>query len=357
MHKIAVFPGDGIGTEVTAQAMKALRKVETISNLKFEIVELLAGGASIDKYGEPLTPEVLEKAKKTEAVFLGAVGGPKWDNLPSDKRPEKGLLGLRKGLNAFANLRPVKMFPQLAVRSPLKEEVVKGLDFIILRELVSGIYFGAPRGIEKLEDGEERGFNTMAYKTSEVTRIAKMAFEFARKRHKKVTSVDKANVLEVSQLWRKVVIEVAKNYPDVELSHRYVDDCAMQLIRDPKQFDVIVTGNLFGDILSDESAMLTGSIGMLPSASLGEKIAMYEPVHGSAPDIAGKDMGNPLATILSMAMMLEYSFNQPKAARAIEKAIEQTLDEGYRTADIYMEGTTKVGCTKMGDLVVERLHN
>jgi 3-isopropylmalate dehydrogenase len=356
MHKIVVFPGDGIGPEVTAQAMRVLHKIGTISNFKFEIEELLAGGASIDKHGVPLTLEALLKAQKSDAVFLGAVGGPQWDNLPSDKRPEKGLLGLRKGLNAFANLRPVKMFPQLESRSPLKQEIVKGLDFLILRELVSGVYFGMPRGIEKLPNGQERGFNTMAYTTSEIARIAKMAFEFSRKRRKKVTSVDKANVLDVSQLWRKVVIEVAKGYPDVELNHRYVDDCAMQLIRDPKQFDVIVTSNLFGDILSDESAMLTGSIGMLPSASMGDKVAMYEPVHGSAPDIAGKDMGNPLATILSVAMMLEYSFNQSQAARAVERAVEKTLQDGYRTVDIFTEGTTKVGCSKMGDLVVERIH-
>ncbi len=355
MHKIAVFPGDGIGTEVTEQAMKVLRKVEQLFSLEFKTESFLAGGASIDQFGVPLTPETLEKAKACEAVFLGAVGGPRWDHLPSDKRPEKGLLGLRKGLNAYANLRPVKMFPQLVSRSPIKEEIVKGLDFVILRELVSGVYFGMPRGIEKLPNGEERGFNTMAYTTSEVIRIAKMAFEMARKRRKKVTSVDKANVLDVSQLWRKAVIEVAKGYPDVELNHRYVDDCAMQLIRDPKQFDVIVTSNLFGDILSDESAMLTGSIGMLPSASMGDKVAMYEPVHGSAPDIAGKDMANPLATILSLAMMMEYSFDQPTAARAIEHAVEQVLADGYRSADIYTEGTTKVGCRKMGDLVVERL--
>ncbi len=356
MHKIVVFPGDGIGPEVTAQAMKVLRKIEAISNLKFETTELLAGGASIDKYGVPLTPEMLEKAQKSDAVFLGAVGGPKWDALPSDKRPEKGLLGLRKGLNAFANLRPVKMFSPLVSRSSLKEEIVKGLDFLILRELVSGVYFGSPRGIEKLPNGEERGFNTMAYTTSEVARIVKMAFELARKRGKKVTSVDKANVLEVSQLWRKVAIEVAKGYPDVELNHRYVDDCAMQLIRDPKQFDVIVTSNLFGDILSDEAAMLTGSIGMLPSASVGDKVAMYEPIHGSAPDIAGKDIANPLATILSVAMMLDYSFHQSQPARAIERAVGQVLEDGYRTADIFSEGSTKVGCSAMGDLVVERIH-
>ena len=357
MRKIVVFPGDGIGPEVTAQAMRVLTKVGEISNFKFETEELLAGGASIDKHGVPLTPEALRKAQNSDAVFLGAVGGPKWDSLPSDQRPEKGLLGLRKGLNAFANLRPVKMFPQLESRSPLKQEIVQGLDFLILRELVSGVYFGTPRGIEKLPNGEERGFNTMAYTTSEIARIAKMAFEMARKRRKKVTSVDKANVLEVSQLWRKVVIEVAKSYPDVELHHRYVDDCAMQLIREPKQFDVIVTSNLFGDILSDESAMLTGSIGMLPSASVGDKVAMYEPVHGSAPDIAGKDMGNPLATILSVAMMMEYSFQQTEAAQAIERAVGRVLQDGYRTADIYAEGTSKVGCSKMGDLVVQNLRD
>ena len=356
MHKIVVFPGDGIGPEVTAQAMRVLSRVAKLQKLDFQIEEALAGGASIDQHGVPLTPEALLKAQNSDAVFLGAVGGPKWDNLPSDKRPEKGLLGLRKGLNAFANLRPVKMFPQLESRSPLKQEIVKGLDFLILRELVSGVYFGTPRGIEKLSNGEERGFNTMAYTTSEITRIVKMAFELSRKRRKKVTSVDKAYVLVVSQLWRKVVIEVAKGYPDVELHHRYVDDCAMQLIREPKQFDVIVTSNLFGDILSDESAMLTGSIGMLPSASVGDKVAMYEPVHGSAPDIAGKDMGNPLATILSVAMMLEYSFHQSQAARAVERAVEQVLQEGYRTADIYSDGTTRVSCSKMGDLVTERIH-
>ena len=356
MRKITVFSGDGIGPEVTAQAMRVLTKVAKLNRLDIQIEEALAGGASIDKHGVPLTTEALLKAQKSDAVFLGAVGGPKWDGLPSDKRPEKGLLALRKGLNAFANLRPVKMYPQLAAHSALKEEVVRGLDFLIVRELVSGVYFGTPRGFEKTAQGDERGFNTMAYSVPEIERVARVGFEIARKRRKKLTSVDKANVLEVSQLWRKVVIEVHKDYPDVELNHRYVDDCAMQLIRDPKQFDVIVTENLFGDILSDESAMLTGSIGMLPSASIGDKVGMYEPIHGSAPDIAGKDMGNPLATILSVAMMLEYSFHQSQAAAAIERAVEQVLQDGYRTADIYAAGTTKVGCSKMGDLVVERIH-
>ncbi|MFA5159616.1 MAG: 3-isopropylmalate dehydrogenase [Candidatus Omnitrophota bacterium] len=356
MYKITVFPGDGIGPEVTAQAMRALTKVARLYKLDFQIDEALAGGVSIDKYGIPLTPEALLKAQKSDAVFLGAVGGPKWDSLPSDQRPEKGLLALRKGLNAFANLRPVKMYPQLAAHSALKEEIVHGLDFLIVRELVSGVYFGTPRGFEKTLRGDERGFNTMAYSVPEIERVARVGFELARKRRKKLTSVDKANVLEVSQLWRRVVIGMHKDYPDVELSHRYVDDCAMQLIRDPKQFDVIVTENLFGDILSDESAMLTGSIGMLPSASIGDKVGMYEPIHGSAPDIAGKDMGNPLATILSVAMMLEHSFHQTQAAKTVERAVEQALEDGYRTADIYSRGATKVGCSKMGDLVVERIH-
>ena len=354
MYKIVVFPGDGIGPEVADQAMKVLAKAAKLYRFDIQTEKDLAGGAALDKHGVPVTPEALARAQKADAVFLGAVGGPQWDHLPSDKRPEKGLLALRKGLNAYANLRPVKMFPQLVSHSPLKPEIVKGLDFLIVRELVSGIYFGAPRGFEG-SGKEERGFNTMSYAVPEVERIVRRGFELARKRRKKVTSVDKANVLEASQLWRKVAIETAKDYPEVELNHRYVDDCAMQLIRDPQQFDVIVTGNMFGDILSDESAMLTGSIGMLPSASVGDKVAMYEPVHGSAPDIAGKDMGNPLATILSVAMMLEYSFDQSKAARAVEHAVEHVLQEGYRTADIYSEGTTKVSCSKMGDLVLKHL--
>lgn len=355
MHKIIVFPGDGIGPEVAAQAMRILRKIEKISDLKFEIEELPAGGASIDQYGVPLTPESFEKAKRAGVVFLGAVGGPKWDALPPDRRPEKALLALRKGLNVYANIRPVKMYPPLVDRSSLKADIVRGLDFVILRELVSGLYFGSHRGIDNA-GGEERGFNTMVYHASEIRRIAKKAFEFARGRRRKVTSVDKANVLEVSQLWRKVVIEVYKDYPDVELHHRYVDDCAMQLIRDPKQFDVIVTENMFGDILSDEAAMLTGSIGMLPSASIGDGAALYEPIHGSAPDIAGKDIANPLATILSVGLMLEHSFHQTEAARAVERAVEETLRDGYRTADIFTEGTIRVGCAQMGEQVLQRLH-
>lgn len=355
MYKITVFPGDGIGKEVTEQALKIIRKVGQKFHLVFETTEGLIGGGSIDKHGIPLTDEALKLAKDADAVFLGAVGGPKWDTVESSKRPEKALLGLRKGLDVFANLRPVRMYDELIHHSTLKPEVVKGIDFLILRELVSGIYFGSPRGVQKLENGEEAGINTEYYTTSQVRRIAEKAFEFARRRRRKVTSVDKANVLESSQLWRKVVVETHKNYPDVQLDHRYVDDCAMQLIRNPLQFDVIVTTNLFGDILSDESAMLTGSIGMLPSASVGKDHALYEPVHGSAPDIEGKDVANPLAAILSVAMMLEASFNLGELAQSVEAAVAKTLADGYRTGDIYSEGTTKVGCSKMGDLVAERI--
>lgn len=355
MYKIILFPGDGIGVEVAEQAVKLIRKIGQKFHLVFEIEHGIIGGASIDKFGEPITPENLEKAKKADAVFLGAVGGPQWDHVETAKRPEKALLALRKGLDVFANLRPVKMFPQLVANSPLKPEIVRGVDMIIFRELVSGIYFGTPRGIKKLADGSEEGINTEVYTTSQIERIAVKAFEFARKRRRKVTSVDKANVLESSQLWRKVVTEVHKKFPDVQLDHRYVDDCAMQLVKNPSQFDVLVTTNLFGDILSDEGAMVAGSIGMLPSASIGSRHALYEPVHGSAPDIAGKDIANPLAAILSVAMMMEHSFNLFELAQAVEKAVEQVLAEGFRTADIYSEGTTKAGCSQMGDLVIEKI--
>jgi len=355
MYKIALLPGDGIGLEVTEQVVKILKKLQSEFHIVFETEKYLIGGCSIDAHGEPLTDEILAKIKKADAVFLGAVGGPKWDTLESAKRPEKGLLKLRKGLNAYANVRPVKMFDALVQRSSLKSEIVKGLDFVILRELVSGIYFGEPRGFKKNAAGEEQGFNTMIYSESEVERIAHKAFEMARKRRKLVTSVDKANVLEVSQLWRKVVERVHKQYPDVTLNHRYVDDCAMQLIRDPKQFDVVVTGNLFGDILSDEAAMLTGSIGMLPSASIGDTIGLYEPVHGSAPDIAGQDKANPLASILTLAMMLEWSFNLFDLSDKLVKAVESVLAEGYRTGDIFTEGSKLVSCSKMGDLIAERI--
>jgi len=355
MYKIAVFPGDGIGPEVTQEAIKVLRKLGETFHLVFEINEALVGGASIDRHGVPLMPDALTLAENSDAVFLGAVGGPQWDHLESSKRPEKALLGLRQSLDVFANLRPIRLFPTLATRSPLKGSIIKGLDFLIVRELVGGIYFGLPRGIHSESNGGERGINTEVYTTKEIERIAHRAFEIARKRKRHVTSVDKANILESSQLWRKVVTQVHGQYRDVKLDHRYVDDCAMQLIRDPVQFDVIVTTNLFGDILSDESAMLTGSIGMLPSASIGIQHALYEPVHGSAPDIAGQDKGNPLAAILSIAMMLEYSFQLFDLAQAVEKAVSKVLEEGYRTEDIYQEGMQKVSCSKMGDLVAKEI--
>ena len=352
MYKILLFPGDGIGPEVTAQAVKVIKKLGETFHLVFELEEELLGGISIDTHGVPLTEAALVKAKAADAVFLGAVGGPKWDDVENARRPEKGLLGLRKGLGVYANLRPVKILGDLYKISSLKEEIIKDIDVMIVRELTGGIYFGEPRGIETLDDGTKRGFNTMVYTSPEIERIARQAFELARKRNRRVTSVDKANVLECSQLWRKVVTEVHKQYPDVALDHRYVDDCAMQLIRSPKQFDVIVTGNLFGDILSDEGAMLTGSIGMLPSASMGDGPALFEPVHGSAPDIAGKNMANPLAALQSIQMMLEYSFNLTEVALALDKAIRRTLDEGYRTADIAGPEHKKLGCTEMGDKVV-----
>lgn len=355
MYKILLFPGDGIGQEVTEQAEKVILRLGQKYHLVFELEQELLGGASLDRHGVPMTPAALKKAQEADAVFLGAVGGPKWDQVDNSLRPERALLGLRKGLAVFANLRPIRMFPGLEDRSPLKKEIVKGLDFLIMRELIGGIYFGTPRGIEKNPGGGERGVNTEVYTTSEIERIAHKAFEFARHRNRRVTSVDKANVLESSQLWRKVVIDVHKDYPDVALDHRYVDDCAMQLIRNPAQFDVIVTNNLFGDILSDESAMLTGSIGMLPSASIGKDHGLYEPVHGSAPDIAGKDIANPLAAILSVAMMLEFSFQLKELAETVEKAVANVLAEGYRTQDLHEKGSTLTGCSKMGDLVAERI--
>jgi len=308
----------------------------------------------LDATGVPLPAETLEKCKASDAVLLGALGGPKWDGNPPGKKPENGLLGLRAGLGLYANLRPARIYPALANASTLKREVVEGVDLLIVRELTGGIYFGKPRGISK-EGDEEVGINTEIYRTSEIRRIAKVGFEAARKRRRKLTSVDKANVLEASQLWRRVVIEVGKDFPDIELSHLYVDNCAMQLIANPKQFDVVVTSNLFGDILSDEAAMLTGSIGMLPSASLGGSIGMYEPVHGSAPDIAGKDIANPIATIASLAMMLKYSFGLQKESDAVEQAIVSVLEAGYRTADLKEEGKTTVGTKQIGDLIIARI--
>ncbi len=351
--KIAVLPGDGIGPEVVAEAVKVLERLRREFGLKIELETAPVGGAAYDLHKHPLPDATLKLAKQADAVLLGAVGGLKYDTLPRDVRPEKALLGLRAELKLFANLRPAILYPQLAAASSLKPEIVAGLDILIVRELTGDIYFGEPRGVRTLANGERQGFNTMIYAEHEVERVARVAFDAARKRGKKLCSVEKANVLEVSGLWREVVERVAKEYADVALSHMYVDNAAMQLVRAPKQFDVIVTGNIFGDILSDEAAMLTGSIGMLPSASLDSNSkGMYEPIHGSAPDIAGKGIANPLATILSVAMMLRYTLGAPVLAERIEKGVSTVLDQGVRTSDIYTDGTKKVGTTQMGDAVV-----
>lgn len=350
--KIAVLPGDGIGPEIVAQAVKVLNAL----NLNIEMTEAPIGGAGYEAAGDPLPDATLKLAKNADAVLLGAVGDWKYDKLERHLRPERGLLRIRKELNLFANLRPALLYPELASASTLKPEVVSGLDIMIVRELTGDIYFGQPRGISTLENGEREGVNTMRYSESEIRRIGRVAFDIAMKRNKKVCSVDKANVLECTELWRQVMIELSQEYPEVELSHMYVDNAAMQLIRAPKQFDVMVTGNIFGDILSDEASMLTGSIGMLPSASLdANNKGMYEPSHGSAPDIAGKDVANPLATILSAAMMLRYTFNDEANAQRIENAVKKALAQGFRTADIWTDGTNKVGCAAMGDAVVAAL--
>ncbi|HKZ46016.1 MAG TPA: 3-isopropylmalate dehydrogenase [Thermodesulfobacteriota bacterium] len=354
-YRIAVLPGDGIGPEIVGEAVKVLKAVGKRHNIRFELHEALIGGASIDRYGIPLTDETLKLAKDNDAVLLGAVGGPKWEGLDYSIRPERALLALRKELGLFANLRPVKIYPVLSDASTLKKEVIDGVDIMVIRELTGGLYFGAPRGVEKLPNGTERGVNTMVYTTPEIERIAKIAFDVARKRREKVTSVDKANVLETTELWRKVVTKAHKDYQDVELNHMYVDNCAMQLIRNPKQFDVILTENTFGDILSDEAAMLTGSIGMLPSASIGGNVGLYEPIHGSAPDIAGQDKANPIATILSAAMMLGFSFNLIDAASDIERAVEKALNKGFRAADINQHGMKLVGCKGMGEAIISLL--
>ncbi|MBL4569616.1 MAG: 3-isopropylmalate dehydrogenase [Alcanivorax sp.] len=355
MSKVLVLPGDGIGPEIVDEAVKVLNVAKQKFGLEVELDEALVGGAAVDAEGDPLPEGTLEKARAADAILFGSIGGPKWDTIERDKRPERGLLRLRSSLGLFANLRPAILFPQLADASSLKPEVVSGLDILIVRELTGGIYFGQPRGIKE-ENGERVGFNTYVYTESEMRRIAKVAFELAMKRDKRVCSVDKANVLEVTELWKEVVTDEAKNYPEIELSHMYVDNAAMQLVRAPKQFDVIVTGNLFGDILSDEAAMLTGSIGMLPSASLDEnRKGLYEPCHGSAPDIAGQGIANPLATIMSLAMLMRYSLERGDVADAIEAAVERVLDQGLRTADIYTEGTRKVGTEEMGNAVAEAL--
>lgn len=355
-HKILVLPGDGIGPEIMAEAISVLKLIGEKFDVNFEVTDALVGGASIDENKVPLTDEVLKAAKESEAIMLGAVGGPKWEALDYSIRPERALLALRKELGLFANLRPAKIYAPLIDASTLKKEVIEGVDIMVVRELTGGLYFGTPRGVETLPDGTEKGVNTLVYTTPEIERIARVAFDIAMKRGKKLTSVDKANVLECTELWRKVVIEVSRDYPEVELSHMYVDNCAMQLVRNPSQFDVIVTENTFGDILSDEAAMLTGSIGMLASASLGtEGNAMYEPIHGSAPDIAGQGLANPIATILSVAMMIKYSFAMNEAAEEIEMAVEAVLAKGFRTPDIYTEGTNKVGCKEMGTAVLKEL--
>ena len=351
---LCVFPGDGIGTEIMREALKVIRVISAISGVIFDTREGLVGGAAYDRYGEPLPEESLNLALGSDAVLLGAVGGPKWDRLDYHLRPERALLGLREKLGLFANLRPVVAFDDLLDASPLKRDLIAGIDIMIVRELTGDLYFGTPRGI-RIEDGQRVGVNTLIYTETEIARIARVGFELARLRRKNLVSVDKANVLESTQLWRDVVIEVGRDYPDVALQHMYVDNCAMQLIRCPAQFDVIVTTNMFGDILSDEASMLTGSIGMLPSASRGHKSAMYEPIHGSAPDIAGQNIANPLATILSVAMMLDQSFGMPQEAALIGDAVRLALKQGFRTRDLFAEGTQLIGTEAMGDQVVKNI--
>jgi len=361
-RKILLLPGDGVGPEVVAEVKKIIEWFNEKKSLDFETEECLVGGASYEKHKKPITDEVFYKALESETVILGAVGGPKWDNLEFSKRPERGLLKLRKELKLFANLRPAICFDQLVDASSLKPEIVSGLDIMIVRELTGGIYFGEPRGIKPIENGERKGINTHTYTSSEIIRVAKVAFELAQKRNKKVTSCDKSNVMEAGILWREEVQKVKdEEYPDVELSHMLADNCAMQLLKNPKQFDVIVTDNLFGDILSDEAAMLTGSIGLLPSASLGAKDkngkirSMYEPVHGSAPDIAGTGKANPIATILSFSMALRYTLDLDKEADNLDQAVQKVLDDGLRTKDILSKGKKEVSTSQMGDAIISKL--
>ncbi len=353
--KILVLPGDGIGSEIVSQAVRVLEKIQS-SPGEIELSHGVLGGAAYDQYGHPYPPETQKQARAADAILLGCVGGPKYDTLPRNVRPEQGLLGIRKDLSLFANLRPAMLYPELAASSSLKPEIVAGLDIMIIRELTGDIYFGQPRGRRTNANGEDEGFDTMHYAKSEVERIARVGFETAMKRNKKLCSVDKANVLDTSILWREVVTEMHKQYPEVELSHMYVDNAAMQLVRAPKQFDVIVTGNIFGDILSDEASMLAGSIGMLPSASLdANKKGLYEPIHGSAPDIAGQNKANPIATILSLAMMMRYTFNRTDLANRIETAVRKVLADGKRTGDIAQKGETVIGTREMGDAIVAAL--
>ena len=357
MSKILILPGDGIGIEIVAQAVKVIDSLNRNHSMGMTLVNGLLGGAAYDETGSPFPDETIRIAKECDSILLGAVGGPKWESLERSLRPERGLLGIRSELELFSNLRPAILYPQLASASSLKKEIVSGLDLMIVRELVGGIYFGQPRGVE-IKNGERFGVNSATYYESEIARIGHSAFQIAQKSDGRVCSVDKANVLEVSELWRDVMEEVSKEYSDVKLSHLYVDNAAMQLVRDPKQFDVMVTSNLFGDVLSDCAAMLTGSIGMLPSASLDKNnFGMYEPIHGSAPDIAGKDIANPLATILSVSMMLRYSLNQAELAEKIDSAVSDVLDQGYRTRDIAGDSQKVVGTEEMGDLVVKALES
>lgn len=354
MKKIIVIPGDGIGQEITASAVKVLKKVDEKFNIGLQFDYRDAGGTSYEKFGTPLTDEALDACKNADGVLFGAVGGKKWDNLPVNLRPERAIFGLRKGLGLFANLRPTKVYPELINSSPLKPELVGGCDLLIVRELVGGIYFGK-RCESEFIDGIEQAWDTEIYSVPEIERITKLAFETAKIRRGKVTSVDKANVLAASRLWRKITVEMAKNFPEVELNHLYVDNAAMQLVLNPKQFDVIVTNNIFGDILSDEASVIGGSIGLMPSASIGELTSLYEPIHGSAPDIAGLDLANPMGTILSAAMLLRYSLNEEIAAKSIENAIDKTLADGFRTADIYSNGFKRVGTEKITEIICDNL--
>lgn len=354
--KICLLPGDGIGPEILAQGVLCLKAVAKKFSLDFSFQEALLGGAAIDNCGNPLPPETLNGCLNADAIYFGAVGGPKWDKVAADMRPERGLLKLRKALQIFANLRPARLWPQLSQACLLRSDIAKqGIDLVVVRELIGDIYYGEPRGVEDRK-GQRVGFNTMLYSEEEISRIAVLAFKLARTRRKKLCSVDKSNVLETSRLWREIVEKVHKDYSDIELTHMYVDNAAMQLVRDPSQFDVLLTGNLFGDILSDEAAVITGSLGLLPSASLGnEGPGLFEPIHGSAPDIAGKDMANPLATILSGAMLLRIGLNLPQAADAVEKAVEETLEAGFRTSDIMSAGKILIGCQAMGEEVAKRI--
>ena len=350
--KIAVLGGDGIGPEVMDAALKVLDKIGEMESVDFQYEYAQVGGCAIDETGSPLSEATLELCRRSDSVLLGAVGGPKWENLPQDKKPEQALLGLREGLGLYSNLRPANVFPALAGASSLREEIVSGVDVMVVRELTGGIYFGSPKGADA-----DKGWNTMVYERHEVERIAHVAFDLAQKRNGKLTSVDKANVLDVSQFWRDIVIEVHKQYPDVELDHMYVDNACMQMVRDPKQFDVIVTGNMFGDILSDVAAMVTGSLGMLPSASLGSEYALYEPVHGSAPDIAGQNKANPLAMILSVAMMLNYTLEMPRAGRVLMEGVSELLEEGYRTTELHQAGDKLVSTSEMSELLIAKLES